>query len=154
MLELWRFSSSGYFTSEVQSTCQKIANVAALPVTDGIIHITFMICFHCWWIGVLSLSHEECTVPLLYPYAFPLHKPLCLELLFKKDIWRQKLVLKYEYTNLHGLFMIQRVTIFMWVMAEKDNSFHVRWQPSKKREWKTEVHRFHKQHRKKMHTVG
>lgn len=40
-------------------------------------------------------------------------------------------------------------TILMWVMAEKNNLLHVRWQPSKRREWKTEVHRFHKQHQNK-----
>lgn len=57
------------------------------------------------------------------------------EIFLKRELW--------------GFFVIQRVSVFMWIMAKKNNFLHVSWQHSKKSEWKTEVCRFHKQQQNK-----
>lgn len=148
VLELWRIFSPGYFTSKVQSTSEENASVGYSYRSNYSHHchdlLTFLFNQTVFYYPIKSIEFHFLSLNI------PLHLHVCLELLcwtcmiFKMNIWRQNLMPKYFLKDNNVFFVIQRVSVFMWIMSKRNSFLHASWQHCKKSEWRIEVYRFHK----------
>lgn len=117
VLEVWGIFSPGYFTPEVQTTCEENATVGYSYRSNYSHHFSHLLAFLA---NQTAFSFPIKSIDFHFlSLSIPLHLHVCLELLcwtcmmFKMNIWRQKLMLKYFKKENYGFFLWSKEFLYL-----------------------------------------